>query len=217
MTALALIVAFSLSILVAPLATHAQQPTPVYRIARLSYGSPGLVGDRALEAFRQRLRELGYVEGQNLVIEYHYAEGKPERLANLAAELVRRKVDVIVAMGAAVTRAAQHATPTLPIVMEGVLDPVAQGLVTSMAQPGGNTTGVSTLGTGLPGKRLELLKKTVPQLSRITVLANPDAPAYGFCRKGVAFQDGDINRKSAYVDRHQGHGTILLGGEEICM
>jgi len=131
-----------------------------------------------LEAFRQGLRELGYVEGQNLIIESRYAEGSEERLPDLAAELVRLKVEVIVAGGSSTIRAAQHATRTIPIVMAGSYDPVGRGLVASLARPGGNTTGVSTLGAELPGKRLELLKETVPQSARVAVLANPAAGGY---------------------------------------
>jgi putative ABC transport system substrate-binding protein len=131
-----------------------------------------------LEAFRQGLRDLGYVEGQNLVIESRYAEGREERLPDLAAELVRLKVDVIVAGGPAI-RAAQHATSTIPIVMAVTGDPVQSGYVASLARPGGNITGVSVLGAELTGKRLEILKETVPQSTRIAVLANPATPTYG--------------------------------------
>jgi len=118
------------------------------------------------------------VEGQNLVIEYRYAEGSEERLRDLAAELVRLKVDVMVAEGAAAIRAAQHATRTIPIVMAATSDPVGQGFVASLAHPGGNITGLSFLEAELPGKRLELLKEMVPQSTRIAVLANPAFPAY---------------------------------------
>jgi putative ABC transport system substrate-binding protein len=131
-----------------------------------------------VEAFRQGLRDLGYVEGQNLVMEYRYMEGRAEQLPDLAAELVRLKVDVIVAGGTAAIRAAQHATRTIPIVMAVAYDPVGEGLVASLARPGGNITGLSWLGAELPGKRLEILKETVPQLSRLAVLANPANPAY---------------------------------------
>jgi putative ABC transport system substrate-binding protein len=168
----------TLSILGAPLVTHAQPATTVYQIGRLSAGQPLPESHAYEEAFRQGLRALGYVEGQNLVLEYRYAEGSTERLPALAAKLVQRKVNVIVAGGVHATRAAQHATRTLPIVMAGVTDPVGQGLVTSLARPGGNTTGVSLLNEELPGKRLEILKETVPQSTRIAVLANPAWPAY---------------------------------------
>jgi putative ABC transport system substrate-binding protein len=130
-----------------------------------------------LEAFRQGLRELGYVEGQNLVMESRYAEGSAERLPDLAAELVQLKVDVIVAGGGAGIRAAQRATQTIPIVMAVTGDAVREGFVASLAHPGGNITGLSWLGDELPGKRLELLKETVPQSARVAVLANPANPA----------------------------------------
>jgi putative tryptophan/tyrosine transport system substrate-binding protein len=177
-SAVGFVVTLILSLLVAPRTAEAQQPTKVYRLARLAPGSPTEL-NLNLEAFRQGLRDLGYVEGQNLVIEYRYAEGRDDRLADLAAELVRLQVDVIVAVaGAAATRAVQHATRTIPIVMAGGSDPVGDGLVASLARPGGNTTGFSNLTVELPGKRLELLKETVPQRTRIAVLANPAAPTY---------------------------------------
>jgi putative ABC transport system substrate-binding protein len=171
-----LLVTLILALLVAPLATDAQPATHVYRIGRLSSGTPPAGPDPNLEAFRQGLRALGYDEGQNLVIEYRYAEGNLERLPALAAELVRLKVDVIVAVASAATRAVQHATRTIPIVMAGTSDPVGQGLVASLAHPGGNTTGFSNLTVELPEKRLEILKETVPQSGRVAVLANPATP-----------------------------------------
>jgi putative ABC transport system substrate-binding protein len=171
-------VTLTLSLLAAPLVAYAQPATQVYQIGRLSAGQP-LPESTAYEAaFRQGLRELGYVEGQNLVLAYRYAEGSADRLPALAAELVQRQVDVIVAGGVPAIRAAQQATRTIPIVMAGVTDPVGQGLITSLARPGGNTTGLSLLNEELPGKRLELLKETVPQSTRIAVLANPALPAY---------------------------------------
>ena len=173
-----LVVTLALVILTAPLAAAAQPATKVYRIGNLNPGSP-LLTPHLWEAFRQGLRELGYVEGQNLVIENRYAEGSEERLRDLAAELVRLQVDVIVAGGAAAIRAAQHVTRTLPIVMAAAGDdPVRQGFVASLAHPGGNITGLSFLGEELPGKRLELLKETVPQSTRMAVVVNPAYPAY---------------------------------------
>ena len=119
------------------------------------------------------------MEGQNIVIEYRYAEGRDDRLAALVAELVRLKMDVIVATGGtAATRAVQHATRTIPILMAGASDPVRDGLVASLTHPGGNTTGLSNLSAELPGKRLEILKETVPQSARVAVLANPGTPNY---------------------------------------
>ena len=131
------------------------------------------------EAIRLALRELGYIEGQNIAIEYRYAEGKRDRLPELAAELVRLKVDIIVVAGGARSiRAAKNATKTIPIVMTGGgLDPVEAGLVESLARPGGNVTGITNLSTELGGKRLELLKEAVPKLARVAVLYDPANPA----------------------------------------
>ena len=134
--------------------------------------------DPAVEDFRQGLRDLGYVEGQNLRIEYRYAEGNEERLHDLAAELVRLQVEVIVAGGSAPTRAAQHATRTIPIVMNSG-EPVGLGFVASLARPGGNITGMSNFSADLPGKQLELLKEVVPQSARVAVLTNPVHPSHG--------------------------------------
>jgi len=174
-----LIAVLTFGFLVAPLAAEAQPPTKVYRLGWLRPDSPAPSEPYPpQEAFRRRLREFGYVEGQNLVIESRYAEGREERLPELAAELVRLKVDVIVGPGTAAIVAAQHATRTIPIVMTGANDPDGQGLVASLAHPGGNTTGLSNLGVKLPGKRLELLKEAVPQITRIAVLGNPADPAY---------------------------------------
>src|SRR5712691_10116541 len=172
--AIGCIVTLTLSMLVAPLTAEAQQATQVHRIGRLHPGSP-IEPDPNLAAFRQGLRDLGYVEGQNLVIEYRYAEGSEERLGDLAAELVRLQVEVIVVGGAPGIRAAQHATRTIPIVMGGTGDAVAAGFVASLAHPGGNITGLSDLSTELPGKRLEFLKAMVPQSTRIAVLADATA------------------------------------------
>jgi ABC-type uncharacterized transport system substrate-binding protein len=176
LSALGLILA--LGILTAPLAVEAQPPTKVHRIGYFSQGSALPEFAPHVEAFRQGLRELGYVEGKNLVIEYRYAEGSAERLRDLAAELVRLQVEVIVVGGAVGIRAAQHATRMIPIVMAGTGDAVAQGFVASLAHPRGNITGLSDLSTELPGKRLEILKETVPHSARIAVLADPDAPYY---------------------------------------
>jgi putative ABC transport system substrate-binding protein len=139
-----------------------------------------------IEVFRQALRELGYVEGQNLVIEYRWAEGQPERLPDLAADLVRLQVDVIVPSGGNLAiRAAQQAARTIPIVMVGASDPVAAGFVASLAHPGGNTTGLSLLTPELHGRRLEILKEAVPQSTRVAVLANPGAaPTLGATTTG---------------------------------
>jgi putative ABC transport system substrate-binding protein len=130
-----------------------------------------------MDAFRQGLRELGYVEGKNIVIEWRSAEGKFERQGELAAELVRLKVDVIVTSGPTMTRAAKEATVTIPIVMAFDSDPIGNGFVASLARPGGNITGLSALSLELSGKQLELLKEIIPKLSRVAVLGNSSEPA----------------------------------------
>ena len=164
-------------LLAAPLAAGALQAGKVPRIGFLGESSPS---DRPplLDAFRQRLRELGWVEGQNIVIDYRYAEGRVDRLPDLAAELVRLKVDLIVSMGTQGVTAAKNATETIPIVMIAVRDPVSTGLIASLARPGGNMTGVSGYaGLEIVAKQLELLKETVPKIRRVAILSNP-ANAY---------------------------------------
>ena len=153
----------------------AQQPKKAPRIAFFSSTSPSIISAR-VEAFRQGLRELGYVEGKNIVIEYRYAEGKPDRLPSLAAELVRLKVDVIVSAGPPPTRAAKQATATIPIVMAFDDDPVGSGFAASLARPGGNITGLSTLSSEISGKQMELLREIAPKLSRVAVLGNATQP-----------------------------------------
>ncbi len=153
----------------------AQQPTKILRIGYLSSDSPSTIAVR-IEAFRQGLRELGYVEGKNVVIEWRFAEGKADRLRGLAAELVRLKVDVIVTSGPTATRAAKEATVTISIVTAQDNDPVGNGLVASLARPGGNITGLSTLAPEISGKRLELVKEIVPSVSRVAVLGSSSTP-----------------------------------------
>jgi putative ABC transport system substrate-binding protein len=225
-----LIATLALFILMAPLATEAQQATTVCRIGRLSPGSPHLVA-HLWEVFQQGLRELGYVEGQNLVIEDRYAEGSEERLRVLAAELVRLKVDVIVTEGGAAIRAAQHATHTIPIVMAATSDPVGQGFVASLAHPGGNITGLSFLEAELPGKRLEILKETVPQSTRIAVLINPAYPAYettmhnltGAARVlGLHLQVVEVRRAEELDDAfaamtHTGADAVIVIGDAVVL
>src|SRR5215813_4301968 len=163
------------SILAGPLAAETQQAGKVPRMGFLSLTSPS---DRPplLDAFRQRLRELGWVEDQNIVIDYRYAQDRVDRLPDLAAELVRLKVDLIVASaGTQAATAAKNATGTIPIVMIYVRDPVGTGLIASLARPGGNVTGVSgSAGLEMFAKQLELLKETVPKLRRVAILSNPD-------------------------------------------
>ena len=150
----------------------AQQPKEVARIGLLSYNSASLQAPR-VKAFREGLREIGYVEGQNITIEYRYADGKPDRLPTLAAELVHLKVDVIVTLGEDATRPAKETTSTIPIVMTQDSNPVGSGFVASLARPGGNITGLTTLAPELSGKRLELLKEVVPKLTLVAVLWDP--------------------------------------------
>jgi len=152
-----------------------QQPKKAPRIGILSSGSPSS-SKEVVEPLEQGLRDLGYIEGQNITIEHRYAEGMAERLPDLAAELVQLKVDVIVASGSPSTQAAKNATKTIPIVMTNVNDPVEIGLIASLAQPGGNVTGLSNVGSDLGGKQLELLKEAFPTVSHVAILwdsANP--------------------------------------------
>jgi ABC-type uncharacterized transport system substrate-binding protein len=156
------------SILVWPLAVEAQQSGKVPRIGMLA-SSPS---DAFIEAFKQGLRELGYVEGQDIIVEYRWTEGRTERLPSLAAELVRLKVDVIVASSQGAV-AAKQATTTIPIVMPIITDPVRLGLVATLAKPGGNATGFATQNDELPGKWMELVKETLPNASRVAALFHP--------------------------------------------
>src|SRR5215831_21388968 len=151
---------------------HAQQPGKIPRIGFLSTAAHSSLSSR-LEAFRQGPRELGFIEGKNIAIEYRSAEGKPDRLPELASELVRLKVDCIVTAGETPTNAAKQATSTIPIIMTTVGDPVGLGFVASLARPSGNITGLSTYSTDLAGKRLELLKETIPKLSRVVIVSDP--------------------------------------------
>jgi putative tryptophan/tyrosine transport system substrate-binding protein len=150
-----------------PLAVRAQQPAKIPRI--------GILDDAPMwQAFRHALRELGYVEGQNIAYEYRYGEGAPDRLAAVAAELVRRPVDVIATYGTPPTQAAKEATASIPIVMVGVGDPVGVGLVASLARPGGNITGNTVIGPDLSPKRLQILREEIPNVTRVAYVANPD-------------------------------------------
>jgi len=159
------------AVLSAPLAIEAQQSGKVPRIGFLFYGSPGPSPE--LDAFRQGLRELGYIEGQNIAIEVGFANGRLGQLPELAAKLVRLKLDVIVTPGTPASMAAKQATSTIPIVFAGVADAVGAGLAGNFARPGGNMTGLTSISAQLGGKRLELLKEVVPKASRVAVLYNP--------------------------------------------
>ena len=168
------IITLTLGIFAGPLAAEAQQPAKIPRIGFLSVSLLLHV-----KAFRQGLRDLGYVEGQNIIIDFRSGEGRIEALADLATDLARLKVDIMVAAGSDAIRAAQQTTKTIPIVMAVAADPVGAGFVASLARPGGNITGLSSLGSGTSTKRLELLKEAVPKVARVAVLANPANPSHG--------------------------------------
>jgi len=178
---------------------EAQQAKKVPRIGFLMSTSPSAISDR-IEAFRQGLRELGYVEGKNIVIEWRSAERKLDRLSELAAELVRLKVDVIVSAGAGSTRSAKEATVTIPIVMAQVNDPIGAGFVASLARPGGNITGLATLAPELSGKRLELLKEVVPKLSRVAVLGTSTTPGNAQALRETELAAKAFGVKLQYLD-----------------
>jgi putative ABC transport system substrate-binding protein len=197
-------------LLTAPFPAEAQQPGNVYRIGVLEQGgSPG--PNPIYEAFRHQLRELGYIEGQNLVLENRFAEGRAERLPDFAAELVRLKVDVIVAGGTLGPLAAKHATGTIPIVLAAAGDPVGTGLVASLAKPGGNVTGLSNHSADLTGKRLQHTKEVVPGLSRIAVLwnaANPIAELV-FKETEIAARTLGVQVQSVEVRRSEDFDSAL--------
>jgi ABC-type uncharacterized transport system substrate-binding protein len=175
MRLIGLAVVLAVGLTLAPLAAEAQQPARVPVVAYFS-PTPDASRGRAFLAFKQGLRELGWVEGQNIAVESRWAENNYDRLPALAADLVRLKVDVIVTGGVPAIRAAQQATRTIPIVMGLVEDPVASGLVASLGHPGGNVTGLSMMAPDLVGKQMELLKGVVPKVSRIALLWNPANP-----------------------------------------
>ena len=177
----------------------AQQPAKAPRIGLLGGGSASANAGR-VEAFRQGLRELAYVEGKNIVIDYRWAEGKLDLLPGLATELVRLKVDIIVSAGPTVTRAAKDANVTIPIVMGFDDDPVGSGFVTSLARPGGNITGLSTLSPGLSGKQLELLKEVVPRLSRVAVLGSSTHPGTTQSLKEMDLAAGAFGVQIQYLE-----------------
>ena len=167
-----LVIALGAGALAAPFGSFAQQPAKMYRIGFLGTSSAQNLA-ALIEAFKQGLRELGRIEGPTLAIDYRYAEGKPERLAGLATELMQLKVDVIVTEGTSATQAARNASTQVPIVMALVADPVGSKLIQSLARPGSNITGVTGISYDLIGKQLELLKEIVPGLKRLAALWNP--------------------------------------------
>jgi putative ABC transport system substrate-binding protein len=178
---------------------EAQQQAKIPRIGFLTNNSSSGLS-AADEAFRQGLRSLGYVEGKSLVTEYRYGEGKVGRLAEMAAELVRLKVDVIVTGGPTSTRTAKQATSTIPIVMATDPDPVANGFVASLARPGGNITGLATLSPEISGKRLELLKEILPKLSHVAVLGTSTTPGTAQELKEAELAAGAFGVKLQYLD-----------------
>jgi putative ABC transport system substrate-binding protein len=186
---------------------EAQQAKKVARIGFLSGGSATTTSPARYEVFRQGLGELGYVEGKNIVIEHRWAEGKLDRFPALAAELVRLKVDVIVTWGPTATLSAKEATNTIPIVMANDADPVASGFVASLARPGGNITGLSTLSPDLSGKQLELLKEIVPKLSRVAVLGASTSTSSALALRETELAAGALGVQLQYLD--------ILGPKDI--
>lgn len=189
----ALLVAFCVS-------AEAQQPAKIFRIGYLAGTNPS-AAQTNVEAFRQGLRDRGYIEGENILVEYRYAEGKRDRVRSLISELVQLKVDVLVLLTLPSVRAAKEATKTIPIVMVLAVDPVAAGLVDSMARPGGNITGLATLQRELSGKRLQLLKEAARAISRVGIIWDADAPgsAMGFKEYEAAARSLKIQLQSLEV------------------
>jgi putative tryptophan/tyrosine transport system substrate-binding protein len=220
---------FAASVLIFSNLIEAQQPKKVPLIGYFSSTDPATEAARA-ETIRLALRERGYIEGQNIAIEYRYAEGNRVRLPELAAELVRLKVDIIVVAGGGNwVEAAKNATKTIPIVMVGVgVDPVKAGLVESLARPGGNVTGITNLNTELGGKRLELFKEAVPKLARVAVLYDPStlasvselkevlpvaARALGLTVQSWEVRDADgLEKVFAALNKQRPDGLYVMGG-----
>src|SRR5262249_9642339 len=193
-------VAFGLGILFLTTFHLARAQQPPTKIPRIGYLMTRFLDPVRTEAFRQGLRDLGYVEGKTIVIEWRSAEGKLDRLPALAAELVRLKVDVIVTAGPTATRSAKEATVTIPIVMGFHNDPVGSGFVASLARPGGNITGLSTLAPEISGKQLELLKEIVPTLSRVAVFGTSTNPGNAQALREVELAAGALGVKLQYLD-----------------
>ena len=192
---------FAIFLILAPcgVVALAQQPPKVSRIGYLGLSFPSANVAR-IEALQQGLRDLGYVEGKNIVFEWRWAEGKADRIPELAAELAKLKVDVIVTQGPALNRPAKEATSTIPIVMGFDSDPVGNGIVTSLARPGGNVTGLSALFPELSGKQLELLKEIVPKLARVAVFGNKNEQANARSVKEIETAAAAFNIKLQYLD-----------------
>jgi putative ABC transport system substrate-binding protein len=219
--------ALALGILAAPLAADAQQAEKVARVGVLRSGSPSSAASSE-DAFRQGLRDLGYVEGQNIVMEYRFAGGKRDRLPELAAELVRLKVDILVVAGVSATQAAKQATTVIPIVVGYAGDLVGTGLVASLAKPGGNITGSTEISPDVSGKRLELLKEAAPKTSRVGVVWYPRkggsdeeevrqtetaARRFGVHAQLVEVRDPkEFQRAYAVMTKQQANAVILIRG-----
>jgi putative tryptophan/tyrosine transport system substrate-binding protein len=178
---------------------EAQQPTKIPRIGWLTGGDLS-INTRRQHAFRQGLRDLGYVEGKNILIEWRGADNKRERQRALAEELIRLKVDVIVTAGSGTTRSAKEATSTIPIVMASDDDPVGNGFVASLARPGGNITGLSQLAPELSGKRLEILKEVIPKLSRVAVFSTSTNASNALAMKEIELAAAAFGLKPQHVD-----------------
>src|SRR5262245_49535597 len=187
------------TLLLTTASTQAQQPAKTAKIAYFSASSGASQAPR-LESLKQGLRALGYVEGKDIVVEERYAEGKLDRVAALAAELVGLKLDAIVTGGPAATRSAKEATATIPIVMGFDYDPVGSGVVASLARPGGNITGLSSLAPEISGKQLELLKEVLPRLSRVAVLGNSTEPGIGQLRKEAELVAAALKMQLQHLD-----------------
>src|SRR5215467_8591835 len=224
-TALASIL-FAGALLALAVTGEAQQAKKVPRIGYLSFGTASGSPYRT-DAFRQGLRELGYLEGKNIFIDYRYADGKLDRLSALAAELVRLRVDVIVTLGPAPTRAAKAATATIPIVMASDSDPVGNGFVGSLGRPGGNITGLSSQSSEINGKQLELLKETAPKLSHLVVFGTSTVPGQALALREIGLAAGAFNIQPQYLDilgpedtetafqaasKGRADGLLVLGG-----
>jgi putative ABC transport system substrate-binding protein len=214
-----------LTLLSPPMTLEAQPAGKVVRIGLLDFGTPNPSSEARWKSLRERLRELGYVEGQNVAFEQRWANGQVDRLPVLAGELVSLKVDMIVTATGDAALAAKHATSTIPVVFATAPDPVRLGLVASLARPGGNVTGVTSLSSDLAGKRLELLKQLVPRVSRIAVLNDPENRSSEFILKGaesvakslgVAVQTVDVRGQkefeAAFSAMKRGHADAVILG-----
>ena len=226
MRRIGLAVVLTLSLALALLAADAQQAKKIPRIGFLATPSAEYSKDR-VAAFEQALRELGYVDGKSIIIEYRYADGRFERLPDLATELVRLPVDIFVVVGAPAAHAAKNATSVIPIVIGNAADPVGTGLVASLARPGANITGLSDFNLGVVAKRLELLKEVVPTASRVAVLLNPAnptnplqlkeiqaaAPALGVTLLPLAAKGLDDIERAFALMRNERPGALIVFGD----